>query len=84
MDAEDRVRRRGRIVVGGLLAPFADGLRSELAGRGYAADTIADHMHLLADLSGWLSGRGLTTAELTSELAREFLHARRAEGTGPG
>lgn len=84
MDAEDRVRRRGRIVVGGLLAPFADGLRSELAGQGYAVDTIVDHVHLLADLSGWLSGRGLTTAELTSEVVREFLHARRTAGHRTG
>jgi len=80
MDSEDRARRRGRIVVVGLLASFADGLRSELARQGYAADTVVDHVHLLADLSGWLSGRGLTTAELTSEVAREFLRARRAAG----
>jgi hypothetical protein len=52
MDSENR--RRRRIVVGGALAPFAEGLRSALVGQGYAADTIVDHVHLLADLSGWL------------------------------
>jgi integrase/recombinase XerD len=80
MDSGDGVRRRGRIVVGGSLARFADGLRGELTRQGYAADTIGDHVHLLADLSGWLFGRGLTTAELTSEAACEFVQARRAAG----
>jgi integrase/recombinase XerD len=60
MDSRGVARRRGRIIVGGSLAPFADGLRRELAGQGYALDTIVDHVHLLADLSGWLSGQGLT------------------------
>ncbi|HEX2301020.1 MAG TPA: tyrosine-type recombinase/integrase [Pseudonocardiaceae bacterium] len=84
MDSEGVARRPGRIVVGGMLAPFADGLRSELARQGYAADTIVGHVRLLADLSGWLSGRGLTTAELTNEVARAFLHARRAAGYRTG
>jgi site-specific recombinase XerD len=82
MDSENR--RRRRIVVDGALAPFADGLRSELAGQGYAADTILDHVHLLADLSGWLSGRGMVVADLTSVAAREFLAARRAAGWRTG
>ncbi|WP_433562484.1 hypothetical protein ACQP1O_34160 [Nocardia sp. CA-151230] len=64
----------------GPLAPFADGLRRELAAQGYALDTIVDHVHLLADLSDWLSGRGLTGAGLTSEVAGEFLRDRRARG----
>jgi Phage integrase, N-terminal SAM-like domain len=84
MDSADGVRRRGRIVVDGPLAPFAEGMRGELARQGYAADTIGDHVHLLADLSGWLSGRGLTPAELTSEAAREFVQARRAAGHRSG
>jgi site-specific recombinase XerD len=78
MDSENR--RRRRIVVGGALAPFADGLRNELAGQGYAADTIVDHVHLLADLSGWLSDRGMAMGELTSGAVREFLAARRVAG----
>jgi integrase/recombinase XerD len=84
MYSSDGVRRRGRIVVDGPLAPFADGLRSELAAQGYAADTIVDHVRLLADLSGWLCGRGLTTLELTGEAAHEFVQARRAAGHRSG
>src|SRR5438067_1338377 len=81
MDSENR--RRRRIVVGGALAPFADGLRNELAGQGYAADTIVDHVHLLADLSGWLSDRGMVVADVTSVAAREFLAARHVAGHVP-
>ncbi len=70
----------GPIIVDGPLAPFADGLPRELAAQGYALDTIVDHVHLLADLSDWLSGRGLTGAGLTSEVAGEFLRDRRTRG----
>jgi integrase/recombinase XerD len=70
--------------VPGPLAPFADGLRQDLAGRGYALDTVTDHVHLLADLSGWLAGRGLAAADLTGEATREFLGARRAAGHRSG
>src|SRR3989442_15546400 len=80
MDSRDGARRWGSIAVDGPLAPFADGLRRELAGQGYALDTIVDHVHLLADLSEWLSGRGLTGAGLTSEAAGGFLRDRRARG----
>lgn len=74
------IRRRGPIRVDGPLAPFADGLRGDLAGRGYAVDTVVDHVHLLASLSDWLSGRGLAVGELTTAVAEEFLRERRAGG----
>jgi integrase/recombinase XerD len=80
MDSRNQARRPRRIVVPGPLAPFADGLRQDLAGQGYALDTVTDHVHLLADLSGWLAGRGLAAADLTGEAAGEFLGARRAAG----
>jgi hypothetical protein len=80
MDSRGAERRRARIRVDGPLAPFADGVRGELLGIGYAEDTVCDHMHLLADLSGWLAGQGLVAAGLTSEAADGFLRARR-EGT---
>lgn len=70
----------GRIVVQGPLAPFGDGLRSHLAGRGYALDTIVDHVHLLADLSGWLSAQGMVATDLTAQAAEEFLRARHIAG----
>ncbi|WP_433709404.1 hypothetical protein ACQP2U_23160 [Nocardia sp. CA-084685] len=59
MDSRSGARRWGPIIVDGPLASFVDGLRRELAGQGYALDTVGDHVHLLADLSDWLSGRGL-------------------------
>lgn len=70
----------GRIVVVGPLAVFGEGLRRYLAGRGYALDTIVDHVHLLDDLSGWLSAQNMTAADLTERVAEEFLRARRAAG----
>jgi integrase/recombinase XerD len=84
VDSRDHPRRTRQVVVAGPLAPFADGLRQELAGRGYALDTVTDHVHLLADLSGWLADGGLTAADLAGEAAGEFLRARRAAGTAPG
>ena len=84
MDSSRVVRRHGRIVVEGPLAPFTDGLREDLASQGFAVDTIVDHVHRLADLSGWLSARGLAPAELTSEVAQEFVRVRRAAGVRVG
>ncbi len=84
MDSRDGARRRGPIIVGGPLAPFAEGLRGELVGQGYALDTVGDHVRLLADLSGWLSGQGLAVVDLTTEAAAEFLRERRAAGRRVG
>jgi integrase/recombinase XerD len=84
MDSRDQARRPRRIVVAGPLAPFAGGVRQNLAGQGYALDTVTDHVHLLADLSGWLASRGLAAADLTGEAAGEFLRARRAAGHRSG
>jgi integrase/recombinase XerD len=81
MDSQRGLRGRGPIIVGEPLAPFAGGLRRELAGQGYALDSIGDHVHLLADLSDWLSGQGLGPADLTTGVAEGFLRARRARGT---
>ncbi len=80
MDFRDHARRQRRIIVSGPLAPFADGLRRELAGQGYALDTVSDHVHLLADLSSWLGGQDLTAADLTTQTAEEFLRDRRRRG----
>ena len=68
MDSNDVARRRGRIVVGGPFRPFADGLREDLASQGFAADTIVDHVHRLAELSDWLGEHDLAPAELTGEV----------------
>ena len=84
MDAHDDARRGRRVVVAGPLAPFADGLRAALAEQGYAGDTVTDHVHLLADLSGWLGGQRLDAAGLTGERARQFLRYRRDRGHPTG
>jgi integrase/recombinase XerD len=84
MDAEDAGRRRRRILVPGPFAPFADGLREDLAGQGFSPDTIADHVHRLADLSRWLVERGLAAGELTSAVVREFQQERRSVGVRAG
>lgn len=83
MDSQASMRRRS-IVVSGPLAQFTDGLRRDAAGRGYAVDTIVDHVHLLADLSQWLDSPGLTAAELTSLALGGFLSDRRAGGCRTG
>lgn len=80
MDSGDGRQRPRRIVVSGPLAGFADGLRRELAGQGYALDTVGDHVHLLADLSGWLGGQDLTAEDLTTQRVEEFLRDRRRRG----
>ena len=84
MESRAGTRRRGPIIVAGPLAPFVQGLRRDLASQGYALDTVGDHVHLLADLSGWLSGRGLSVADLTTQVAGEFLRERRAAGRRVG
>jgi integrase/recombinase XerD len=84
MDSGDVARRRRRIVVDGPLAPFADGLRLDLTGQGFAGDTIVDHVHRLADLSGWLVDHDVATDQLTSEVVLEFLQVRRAAGVRGG
>ena len=84
MESRPGTRRRGPIIVAGPLAPFVQGLRRDLASQGYALDTVGDHVHLLADLSGWLSGRGLSVADLTTQVAGEFLRERRAAGRRVG
>jgi hypothetical protein len=51
MDFRDHAQRQRRIIVSGPLAPFADGLRRELAGQGYAL-ARADHARYRARHSG--------------------------------
>jgi integrase/recombinase XerD len=80
MDSGDGRQRPRRIVVNGPLAAFADGLRRELAGQGYALDTVCDHVHLLADLSGWLGSQDLTAEDLTTQRVGAFLRHRRLRG----
>lgn len=76
--------RRGRIVVVGPLASFAEGLREDLAAQGYAVDTITDHLRLLADLDSWLSARGVPIGDLSIAAVEDFMRQRREAGVRAG
>ena len=65
---------------GGPLAPLADDLRRELAGRGYTPRTAGDQLRLAAGLSRWLEGRGLTADGVTALVVEEFFQLRRTQG----
>jgi integrase/recombinase XerD len=74
MDVVSRVR------VSGPLAEYAAGFAGYLAGAGYTPLSAANQVRLLAHLSRWLEGRGLSPGELTGLRAQEFLAARRGAG----
>jgi integrase/recombinase XerD len=67
--------------VGGPLADWAAGFVAYLTGRGYSWSSAKHHLHLMADLSTWLSGQGLTAGDLTPPVVDRFrgvLRARRS------
>jgi len=79
----ENTRRAGhpsRTEVSGPLAPYADGFREDLAGKGYHPQVIGRHVGLMADLSDWLEARGWSSGGLGAEVAGEYLRARRAAG----
>jgi integrase/recombinase XerD len=69
-----------RIEVTGTLAPFAGAFREALTERGFARWAVAQHTHLMANLSLWLGGQGLAPGQLTADAVNAFLTVRRAEG----
>ncbi len=84
MNAGIRAGHPSRTVVIGPLAPYADGFRDDLGGRGYAARSIGGQMCLVAHLSAWLAGRQLPVGGLSAEVAADFLRVRRAAGHRSG
>jgi len=68
------------IQVTGLLAPFAEEFRARLERSGYARQSQAGHLRLMADLSRWLVERRLDGSGLSSEVVAEFVAGRRAAG----
>jgi hypothetical protein len=54
MENRRRSGHPSRTQVSGPLAPYADGFRGNLAGRGYHPQVIGRHIGLMADLSSWL------------------------------
>jgi integrase/recombinase XerD len=58
MESRRRTGHPSRTEVSGPLAPFADGFRQELAGKGYHPQVTGRQVRLMADLSSWLGGPG--------------------------
>ena len=70
----------GRGHVSGVLAAYAEGLRARLLAQGYTEGSAARLVHLMAHLSRWMDGVGLSPGELTPLVLEQFMAARRAEG----
>ncbi len=79
-----RVGHQSRTVVTGPLAPYADGFREDLGGRGYAAHSISGQMRLVAHLSTWLAGQELPVGAVSIEVVADFLRVRRDAGHRTG
>ena len=69
-----------RVRVTGPLAGYVDGFRDELAAQGYTVQVRDRNLRILAHVSRWMAGRGLSVAELTPDLLEDFLDERRREG----
>jgi integrase/recombinase XerD len=68
------------IEVTGPLAPFAEAFRACLERLGYAPQSRAVHLRLMADLSRWLVERGLDGSGLSPEVVAGFVLDRRTAG----
>jgi hypothetical protein len=64
----------------GPLAPLAEDLRRELAGRGYTPRSADAQLRLAAGLSRWLQSRDLAAGDVTAEVIEEFFAGRRTDG----
>ncbi|MCP5110475.1 MAG: integrase, partial [bacterium] len=62
----------------GPLAPWAAGMGECLKTLGYAPSTVAAHVRLAGRLSRFLQERGLSAAELSSEVVGTFFEQLRA------
>lgn len=70
-----------RVRFSGPLAPYALGLRQELASLGYAASSAATLLQLAAHLSRWLEGANIDGSEVTQDVLGRFLSDRRRRYT---
>ncbi len=66
--------------VGGPLAPYAGGFRTELERLGYTPLTAATHVRLMAHLSRWLAREGVEAPGLTPAVIEAYFAERRAAG----
>ena len=73
-------RDPGLVQVTGPLAPFAEEFRARLERSGYARQSQAGHLRVLADLSRWLVEHELDGSGLSSQVVTGFVLDRRAAG----
>lgn len=71
-----------RVRVTGPLGPYASGFRVELARQGYAPDSMAQRIQLVACLSRWMAAEKAAVSELSPKLVERFAAWRRAAGYG--
>lgn len=64
------------VQVDGPLAPFAAGLRASLVADGYSQQQARRLISFTAEVSQWLSARGLQAGDLTGEVIDEFFARR--------
>ena len=64
------------------LEVYAQGFCDELYGQGYARVSAVARVQLMAHLSRWMAGEGLSAGGLRPERVEQFLRARRAAGYG--
>ncbi len=72
---QDTMRLAGeptRIPVAGELSPWVDEFRRVLTEGGFTRHTVTTHTHLIADLSDWLTRRGLTAERFTVDEVAVF------------
>src|SRR3979411_2061366 len=69
-----------RVRVTGPLVMYVAGFGQKLAAEGYARDSIAMQLRLVAHLSRWMSGAGLGVGALNPAGRAAYLRARRASG----
>jgi integrase/recombinase XerD len=69
-----------RARMSGPLVEYAVGFEAELGRLGYAPGSVAHQLRLMAQLDGWLAGRGLEAAALSLALVEEFMAPRRVAG----
>jgi site-specific recombinase XerD len=62
--------------VAGPLAPYAGGFAQDLAVKGYAESTVAEHVRLIAQLSWWMADQSLETSDLTPARVEQFVQVR--------
>jgi integrase/recombinase XerD len=65
-----------RVPVAGPLAPYVGGFAEDLAIKGYAESTVAEHVRLIAQLSRWMANQPLETGELTPARVEQFVQVR--------